>query len=111
MFNVGQDIFKRGFVGVRGDGAGRGRMRTVYKWLRAAFIVFIGWTLYLGISGTDNTRRAVSDGVSLLPAPFMNFWFIHLFLAVLGLGCCAWALSSCGQRGLLFPAVLGFSPQ
>ena len=62
MFNVGQDIFKRGFVGVRGDGAGRGRMRTVYKWLRAAFIVFIGWTLYLGISGTDNTRRAVSDG-------------------------------------------------
>lgn len=63
MFNVGQDIFKRGFVGVRGDGAGRGRMRTVYKWLRAAFIVFIGWTLYLGISGTDNTRRAVSDGV------------------------------------------------
>ena len=62
MFDVGQDIFKRGFVGVRGDGAGRGRMRTVYKWLRAAFIVFIGWTLYLGISGTDNTRRAVSDG-------------------------------------------------
>ncbi len=62
MFNVGQDIFKRGFVGVRGDGAGRGRMRIVYKWLRAAFIVFIGWTLYLGISGTDNTRRAVSDG-------------------------------------------------
>ena len=62
MFNVGQDIYKRGFSGVRGDGAGRGRMRTVYKWLRFAFVVFIGWTLYLGISGTDNTRRAVSDG-------------------------------------------------
>ena len=62
MFDVGQDIYKRGFAGVRGDGAGRGRMRTVYKWLRAAFVVFIGWTLYLGISGTDNTRRAVSDG-------------------------------------------------
>ncbi|MBE6459586.1 MAG: penicillin-binding protein 2 [Alphaproteobacteria bacterium] len=62
MFNVGQDIYKRGFAGIRGDGAGRGRMHTVYKWLRAAFIVFIGWTLYLGISGTDNTRRAVADG-------------------------------------------------
>ena len=62
MFNVGQDIYKRGFPGIRGDGAGRGRMRTVYKWLRFAFVVFIGWTLYLGISGTDNTRRAVADG-------------------------------------------------
>lgn len=62
MFNVGQDIYRRGFPGIRGDGAGRGRMRTVYKWLRFAFIVFIGWTLYLGISGTDNTRRAVADG-------------------------------------------------
>ena len=62
MFNVGQDIFKRGFVGVRGDSAGCGRMRTVYKWLRFAFIVFIGSTLYLGISGTDNARKAISDG-------------------------------------------------
>ena len=28
--------------------------------------------------------------------------FIYLFLAVLGLRCCAWAFSSCGERGLLF---------
>ena len=28
--------------------------------------------------------------------------FIHLFMAVLGLCCCAWAFSSCGERGLLF---------
>ncbi len=62
MFNVGQDIYKRGFSGIRGDGAGRGRMHTVYRWLCLAFAVFIGWTLYLGISGTDNTRRAVADG-------------------------------------------------
>ena len=67
MFNVGQDIYKRGFPGIRGDGAGRGRMRTVYKWLRFAFVVFIGWTLYLGISGTDNTRRAVADGDWAVP--------------------------------------------
>lgn len=63
MFDVGRDIFKRGFSGIRGDGAGRARMHVVYLWLRFAFVVFIGWTLYLGISGTDNARRAVSDGM------------------------------------------------
>ena len=26
-------------------------------------------------------------------------------MAVLGLRCCAWAFSSCGERGLLFVAV------
>ena len=62
MFDVGQDIFKRGFTGIRGDVAGRGRMRIIYKLLRLAFAVFIVWTLYLGISGTDNSRRAVMDG-------------------------------------------------
>ena len=30
-----------------------------------------------------------------------------LFLAALGLCCCARALSSCGERGLLFVAVRG----
>ena len=32
---------------------------------------------------------------------------IYLFLAVLGLRCCAWAFSSCGEQGLLFVAVHG----
>ena len=41
---------------------------------------------------------------------FNLFYFIYLFiyflfLAVLGLHCCAWAFSSCGERGLLFVAV------
>ena len=31
--------------------------------------------------------------------------FIYLFLAALGLRCCAWAFSGCGERGLLFVAV------
>ena len=31
--------------------------------------------------------------------------FTHLFLATLGLRCCAWAFSSCGERELLFVAV------
>ena len=33
--------------------------------------------------------------------------FIYLFLAALGLCFCAWAFSSCGDRGLLFVAVHG----
>ena len=32
-------------------------------------------------------------------------WFF--FLAALGLRCCAWAFSSCGERGLLIIAVRG----
>ena len=32
---------------------------------------------------------------------------IYLFLAALGLRCCAQAFSSCGERGLLFVAVRG----
>ena len=40
---------------------------------------------------------------------FLNkcIYFIFLFLAVLGLRCCAWAFSSCGKGGLLFIAVCG----
>ena len=33
--------------------------------------------------------------------------FIYLFLAVLGVRCCARAFSSCGKWGLLFVAVRG----
>ena len=42
---------------------------------------------------------------------FFNYYFlklfIYLFLAALGLRCCAQAFSSCGERGLLFIAVRG----
>ena len=34
--------------------------------------------------------------------------FVLLFLAALGLHCCAGAFSSCGEAGLLFVAVRGF---
>ena len=33
--------------------------------------------------------------------------FIYLFLSALGLRCCAWAFSSCGEWGLLFVVVRG----
>ena len=36
---------------------------------------------------------------------FFFFFLIYLFLAALGLRCCAWAFSSCGEQGLLFVAV------
>ena len=39
------------------------------------------------------------------PFLFKNYLFIYLFLAVLGLRFCAWAFSSCGERGPLFIAV------
>ena len=38
---------------------------------------------------------------------FFSIFFFYLFLAVLGLRCCARALSSCGEWGLLFVAVHG----
>ena len=36
---------------------------------------------------------------------FILSLFIYLFMAALGLRCCARASSSCGKRGLLFVAV------
>ena len=36
------------------------------------------------------------------------FILLILLLAKLGLRCCVWAFSSCGERGLLFVAVHGF---
>ena len=38
---------------------------------------------------------------------FNKFIFIDLFLVALGLPCCVWAFSSCGEQGLLFVAVCG----
>ena len=40
----------------------------------------------------------------------LNFFFnlfYYLFLAALGLRCCAWAFSSCSEWGLLFVAARG----
>ena len=35
------------------------------------------------------------------------YLYIFLLLAVLGLRCCVWAFSSCGNQGLLFVVVHG----
>ena len=55
-------------------------------------------------------KEATGWGCSLgLQATWANysFCFLFFFLAVLSLRCCAWAFSSCGERGLLFVAVRG----
>ena len=47
-------------------------------------------------------------GVPLATMEFFFFnYFIYLFLAVLGVRCCARAFSSCGERGPLLAAVRG----
>ena len=38
--------------------------------------------------------------ISSISCHFLNF-IIYLFLAVLGLHCCAWAFSGCGEQELL----------
>ena len=68
-------------------------------------------------SPTRNWTRTLSmDSVESWPLDcqgiphnqfFVLFFWIKkkFFLAVLGLHCCAWAFSSCGERGLLLVAV------
>ena len=52
-----------------------------------------------------NITRNVEDFFNFFFFVYKFVYFIYLFLAVLGLHCCAWAFSSCGERGLLFVAV------
>ena len=43
----------------------------------------------------------------VLALNYYYYYYIYLFLAVLGLHCCTWALSSCGEWGLLFVVLRG----
>ena len=49
------------------------------------------------LSAQPTTHHPVASSIF-----FFFIYFIYLFLAVLGLHCCAWTFSSCGERGLLF---------
>ena len=59
-------------------------------------ILYFGWSTY------SFMFKVITDMYVLF---FLIF--IYLFLAALGLHCCAWAFSSCGERGPLFAAVCG----
>ena len=53
-------------------------------------------------------HRAPSSSHFILFIYFLKFiYLIYLFLAALGLRCCAQAFSSCSEQGLLFVAVRG----
>ncbi len=62
MFDVGRDIFKKGFTGGGSDSNTRGRLRIMYKVLMVAFVVFTVRTLWLGVQGTDRARLGRGDG-------------------------------------------------
>ena len=50
------------------------------------------------------TKEKVFISIQVRSNP-RNFFFFFFFLAALGLHCCAWAFSSCGEQGLLFVVV------
>ena len=62
MFEVGKDVFKHGFMGAFGDRVGRQRLRIIYGCFVVVFAIFVSRTLYLGIQGSDQARRAGADG-------------------------------------------------
>ena len=60
---------------------------------------------FLGFSIYKITSSVNRYGFTFFKIYFI--YFIYLFLAALGLRCCAWDFSSCGQWGLLSVAVSG----
>ena len=56
--------------------------------------------------GCINSSLPLSELLGSCGRGGSQFLFIYLFLAALGLRCCAQAFSSCGGQGLLFVAVL-----
>ena len=49
----------------------------------------------------DETQRWIRISGSKFFKKYICIFFIYLFLAALGLRCCAWAFSSCSDWGLL----------
>ena len=69
----------------------------IYLWI-------LGFSKYAVISYAKNDFHFF---LSYTFTYFFKIYFIYLFLAALGLRCCAWAFSSCGEQGLLFLAAHG----
>ena len=63
--------------------------------------LFFGYLSHLG------HHRAFTIFIYLFIFNKFIYLFVFLFLAVLGLCCCVWALSNCGKQGLLFFVVHG----
>ena len=61
----------------------------------------------LFIKGGGKRKGILHKGTSIRDSFFFYLFICCLFLAALGLLCCARAFSSCGEWGLLFIAVRG----
>ena len=64
------------------------------------------YTLMVVIENLGSGLPLISDLLGMFPNLFI-YLFVCLFIAALGLCCCAQAFSTCGERGLLFVAKLG----
>ena len=66
------------------------------------------WLVSSALLGSQKCSQILGVGpLSSLPPHFLYYYYYYyyLFLAALGLHCCAWAFSSCSEQGLLFVAV------
>ena len=59
------------------------------------------------VPSIDSLEVEKNDGVLFCFVFYKFIYLIYLFLAVLGLRCCAWVFPRCGERGLLFVVVCG----
>ena len=78
---------------------GVAQSRTRLKWLSSSSSVMPRRLCWIKIIITASTWFFFYNSLLI---------FIYLFLVVLGLCCCMWAFSSCGECRLLFAAVHGF---
>ena len=62
---------------------------------------------YSGCLWSSSYKQVLECRNSYKRVNFLFIYLIYLFLAALGLRCCAQAFSSCGEQGLLFVAVHG----
>ena len=85
---------------------GRQQDLVVLSFDRLAFQILQTFPYSNIISFEFDTNSVIQSGI-LTPIFFLNkfIYLIFLFLAALGLRCCARAFSICGERGLLFVAV------
>lgn len=63
MFEVGRDIFKRGFTGTVGNTIEHNRLSIIHLVFVVAFAMFALRTVQLGIQGTGRARPGTGDGM------------------------------------------------
>ena len=56
---------------------------------------------------SDSSWKSILFGLFFKKINLTYLFYCYLFLAALGLCCCTWAFSSCGERGVLFVAARG----